>query len=79
MFCFELAANPCAKSLSRAPAVETSDQPSIQSAVWKISNQESSGTGFFIAPNKLMTNFHVVSSSSKLEDMICHKKAAPGH
>ena len=57
-----------------APYEETLAEYSVRSSVWKISAQEDvNGTGFFIAPNKFVTNFHVVSgllSIVKTEDII---------
>ena len=76
IFCFEGSAGPCEEtfdSLIRTPAVTTPERYSVRSSVWKISAQGSRGTGFFIAPNKLVTNLHVISvllrDVSKIEDI----------
>ena len=41
-------------------------------AVWKIENPSSRGTAFFIAPNQVVTNFHVISSM--YDDSVVDKK-----
>ena len=65
IFCFEGSAGPCEEpfgSRTRTPAVTTPEKYSVRSSVWKISAQGGMGTGFFIASNKLVTNFHVINS-----------------
>ena len=68
IFCFEGEAGFCERifrRLTRNQVVTAPEQHSVKSTVWKISIQEVqediNGTGFFIAPNKLITNFHVIS------------------
>lgn len=72
IFCFEGIAGPCEEALSsstRTQSAKSSSEYSVRSAVWRLSN----GTGFFIAPNKLITNFHVIAGTlrytSKVEDI----------
>ena len=43
-------------------SVESSAEYSVRSAVWMLSIRRANGTGFFIAPNKFITNFHVISA-----------------
>ncbi len=76
IFCFEGSAGPCEEtfdSLTRTPSVTTPEEYSVRSSVWKLSTQEGQGTGFFIAPNKFVTNFHVINTAlrhvSKVEDI----------
>ena len=72
IFCSEAIANPCEKTFNsptRVPAVTTPEKYSVRSSVWEISAQGGRGTGFFIASNKFITNFHVIYDSSKVEDI----------
>ncbi len=83
IFCFEGGAGPCEEtfnSSTRYQPTKTPSEYSVRSSVWKISTQENTGTGFFIAPNKLITNFHVISSmlrtASKIEDIILSQEGS---
>ena len=65
IFCFEGIADPYEETfsnLTRTDSVTTPEGYSVRSSVWKISIPGRKGTGFFIAPNKFITNFHVISS-----------------
>ena len=44
----------------------------VHKAVWKIENHSKRGTAFFIAPNQVVTNFHVISSM--YDDSVVDKK-----
>ena len=65
IFCFKgIASSPCEETFSsrtRTPAVTTPEKYSVRSSVWEISVPGNNGTGFFIAPNKIITNFHVIN------------------
>ena len=77
IFCFKgIASSPCEETFgnrTRTPAVTTPEKYSVRSSVWKLSTQGGRGTGFFIASNKLVTNFHVINGLlqhvSKVEDI----------
>ena len=45
------------------------DEETVFRAVWKIEDKSGNGTGFFIGPRTLVTNFHVIDDLSSLEDM----------
>ena len=81
IFCFNVVAIPgeTLSGLTRTPAIESLTEYSVRSSVWKLSipelsetDQKLGGTGFFITPNKLVTNFHVISALldiSKIEEI----------
>ncbi|MBC6416190.1 MAG: trypsin-like peptidase domain-containing protein, partial [Bdellovibrionales bacterium] len=45
------------------------DEETVFRSVWKIEDKSSSGTGFFIGPRTLVTNFHVIDDLSSLEEV----------
>ena len=52
-----------------------------ETSVWKIYNNESDGTGFFISPNRFVTNFHVLHGllrdTENLNDIHLSQKGNP--
>ena len=91
IFCFDVVASyeEASGDLTRAPSVKSPVDYSVRSSVWKLSipkldgtDQIIGGTGFFIAPNKLVTNFHVISSllrgvSNNVEDITLSQESNP--
>ncbi len=54
-----------------APPQQTASPRShSQNAVWRIQNSFSSGTAFFIGPNLLVTNFHILQSLLKHDNSL---------
>ncbi|MBC6416187.1 MAG: trypsin-like peptidase domain-containing protein, partial [Bdellovibrionales bacterium] len=46
------------------------DEETVFHSVWKIEDKSGgNGTGFFIGPTKIITNFHVIDDLSSLEDI----------
>ena len=83
IFCFEVVAayEEVSGDLTRTPSIKSPADHSVRSSVWRLSAQGDNGTGFFIASDKFITNFHVITGLlqhvSKVEDITLSQAGIP--